>query len=221
MIIAIDGPAGSGKSSTAKTVAQRLGILHLDTGAMYRAVTLKCLRLGIHFDDTPALADMMADTTINFSGTLPDIRTLLDGEDVSSAIRSDSVTKNVSDYCKPTIVREALVAQQQQIGANSSLISEGRDVTTVVFPQADIRLFMTASVAKRAERRLIDFQKMGVHKTLSELIDEIEVRDHKDSSRENSPLYQAEGVTLFDTTNLSFDEQVEAIITMARAHHKL
>jgi len=220
MIVAIDGPAGSGKSSTAKAVAMNLGYVHLDTGAMYRAITLKSLQEGVDFNDLETLKELVDSTTITFEGVLPDNRTILDGVDVSEAIRSDEVTKNVSDYCAPTVVREALVEQQRRIGESANTVCEGRDMGSVVFPNAELKVYMVASVEARAARRQMDFQKMGVEKSIEELIADIDERDRKDSSRENSPLYQSEGSTLLDTTNLEFDEQVASIVNKVRELEK-
>ena len=157
MIIAIDGPAGSGKSTTAKLVAQRLGIIHLDTGAMYRAITLKALREKIPASDTAALGALVRRTTLSFSGIPPEMKVWMDGEDVSMAIRNDEVTKNVSDYCVPKAVREALVEQQRAMGRAGSAVCEGRDIGTVVFPNAELKFFMVCSVTERARRRQKDF----------------------------------------------------------------
>ena len=216
MIVAIDGPAGSGKSSTAKQVASTLGIVHLDTGAMYRAVTLHCLNEGIDFRDEAAMAAAMGNIVISFSGTPPDTRTWLNGVDVSDAIRSDEVTKNVSDYCAVACVREALVRQQRDIGISGSLVCEGRDMTTVVFPSAELKIYMTASVEERAKRRKLDFEKLGVAKTLEELIADIAERDRKDSSRANSPLMQAADAILLDTTGMTLSQQIKWIVERAR-----
>ncbi|MBD3345388.1 MAG: (d)CMP kinase [Chitinivibrionales bacterium] len=215
MIIAIDGPAGSGKSSTAVEAARRLGFLHLDTGAMYRAITLKCLRQGIDPTDTPALASLMEHTELDFSGVPPHTTVWMDGEDVSTAVRSDEVTRNVSDYCKPMVVRNALVAQQREIGKSISVVCEGRDIGTVVFPDAELKFFMVASVEERARRRQKDFLKLGITKSLDNLIEEIRERDHKDSSRENSPLCKAGDAEEIDTTTMSFDQQVSRIVEKA------
>lgn len=216
MVIAIDGPAGSGKSSTAKEVARRLGFVHLDTGAMYRAVTLKCLRTGVHFEDIAALSELMKQTDISFTGTPPEVRVWLDGEDVSEAIRSDEVTRNVSDYCKPDIVRRELVAQQREIGRSQSVVTEGRDVTTVVFPDAELKFFMVATVEERARRRMKDFEQLGIKKSIDELVEEIRERDHKDSTRDHSPLRKADDAEEIDTTSMNFEEQVSYIVQQAR-----
>jgi len=217
MIIAIDGPAGSGKSSTARAVAARLGITYLDTGAMYRAITLKCLRLGISSQDTEALAKLTSQTVISFTGVPPESHIWMDGEDVSLQIRSDEVTRNVSDYCAPSVVREALVKQQREIGKNNSVVCEGRDIATVVFPDADLKFFMVASVEERARRRQKDFEKLGIHKSIDELKEEISLRDHKDSTRENSPLQKAADAEEIDTTNMTLESQIEYIVNRAAA----
>lgn len=211
MIIAIDGPAGSGKSSTAKAVAARLGITYLDTGAMYRAITLKCLRKGISYTDNEALKNLVSSTSITFTGVPPDLNVWLDGENVTDAIRSDDVTKNVSDYCAPTVVREALVEQQRRIGQESSVVCEGRDIGTVVFPNADLKFYMIASVEERARRRQKDFEKLGVQKSIEELVKDITVRDNKDSTRANSPLRKASDAEEIDTTGMTLEQQVELI----------
>ena len=215
MIIAIDGPAGSGKSSTARLVAARLGITLLDTGAMYRAVTLKCLRQGIPVTDHAALRNVVAETDISFAGTPPDMRIFMDGEDVSGAIRSDEVTKNVSDYCAPLVVRRQMVKQQRKVAAGRSIVCEGRDIGTVVFPDAECKFFMVASVEERARRRQKDFLEAGVDKSIPELVTDISARDKKDSTRENSPLSKASDAEEIDTTAMTLDEQVDRIIKKA------
>ena len=217
MIIAIDGPAGSGKSSTAKLVANALHVLHLDTGAMYRAITLKCLRQGIAFTDNEAMGRTMRLTAISFTGTPTDMRVWMDGEDVSEAVRGDDVTKNVSDYCTVPVVREELVGLQRKIAEGQSVVCEGRDIGTVVFPAADLKFFMVASIEARARRRKIDFERMGVHKDLAGIITEIKERDRKDSTRLHSPLKKADDAIEIDTTHLTIDEQVEFIVEKAKA----
>ncbi|MGB7568403.1 MAG: (d)CMP kinase [Chitinivibrionales bacterium] len=217
MIIAIDGPAGSGKSSTARMVAQALKILHLDTGAMYRAITLKCLRQGIAFTDTDAMGIIMRQTSIAFTGTSPDMRVWMDGEDVTGAIRGDEVTKRVSDYCTVPVVREELVGLQRKIAEGQSVVCEGRDIGTVVFPDADLKFFMVASIEERARRRKIDFERMGIKKDVTEIIAEITERDRKDSTRRQSPLKKADDAVEIDTTHLSINEQVALIVEKAKA----
>ena len=216
MIIAIDGPAGSGKSSTAKAVAEKLKYQHLDTGAMYRVITLKALRSGVDCRDDAKMGELTKNTTIEFDGIIPNVRVFMDGEDVSKEIRSDEVTKNVSDYCTVKIVRELLVEQQRKIAESGNWIAEGRDMGSVVFPKAELKIFMTADVRARAERRQKDFEKLGVQKSIEELIEDIETRDKKDSSRENSPLVVPDDAVVINTSDLSFDEQTEKIVELAK-----
>jgi cytidylate kinase len=215
MIIAIDGPAGSGKSSTAKLVAARLGFLHLDTGAMYRAITLKCLRKGLDWHDDAAIADILKTTDITFSGTPPSMKIWMDREEVSESVRSDEVTKNVSDYCKVPVVRSVLVDLQRKIGRSGNTVCEGRDIGTVVFPGAELKFFMVASVEERAKRRQKDFEKIGVKKSIAELVADISARDHKDSTREKSPLVKAYDAIELDTTNMTLEKQVQFIVDLA------
>jgi len=215
MIVAIDGPAGSGKSSTAKAAAARLGMTYLDTGAMYRAVTLKAMRLNIPYTDDAALENILKETVITFDGAPPDVRIIMDGEDVSAAVRSDEVTKNVSDYCARDCVRKALVEQQRRIAEGQSVVCEGRDIGTVVFPNAEVKIFMSASVEERARRRQRDFAAMGVEKPIGELIADIEARDRKDSTRANSPLVKADGAIEMDTTGMTLEDQIAFIVGLA------
>ncbi|MDD5675565.1 MAG: (d)CMP kinase [Chitinivibrionales bacterium] len=220
MVIAIDGPAGSGKSTTAKLVASRLGMVHLDTGAMYRVITLACLRKNIKADDNAGLAKIVRETEISFSGTPPSTKIWMNGEDVSKEIRGDAVTKNVSDYCAPVVVREALVNQQRSLGGSQSVVCEGRDIGTVVFPKAEYKFFMVASVAARAARRQKDFNSLGQKKTLPELMAEIDERDRKDSGRALSPLRKADDAIEIDTTDLSIEQQVSFIIDTVERDRK-
>jgi CMP/dCMP kinase len=217
MVIAIDGPAGSGKSSTAQLVAAALHILHLDTGAMYRAVTLKCLRQAIPSTDENALALVMKGTELSLSGSPPEMKILMDGEDVSEAIRGDEVTKNVSEYCAVPLVREKLVELQRSIVGSQSLVCEGRDIGTVVFPNAELKFYMVASSEERARRRQKDFQRLGLQKSIDELRSEIAERDRKDSVRRHSPLRKAVDAEEIDTTSMTLEEQVRYIVDKAKS----
>lgn len=220
MIIAIDGPAGSGKSSTAKKVARRLNITYLDTGAMYRVITLAALRKGIAADDENALGCLVKETAISFTGVPPETSVFMNGEDVSDEIRGNAVTARVSDYCAPSVVRTALVEQQRSIGKETSLVCEGRDIGTVVFPDAEIKIFMTASVRERALRRQKDFRQLGIDKTLKVLEEELAARDLKDSTRKNSPLMKAGDAVELDTTGMTIDDQVDWIVQRAETMMK-
>jgi cytidylate kinase len=221
MIIAIDGPAGSGKSSTARRVADALHILHLDTGAMYRAITLKCLRNHIGLSDEKALAEVMKNTLMTVRGRPPKMQLWMDGENVSKAIRGDDVTKNVSDYCAVPLVREKLVELQRAIAKGQSIVCEGRDIGTVVFPDAELKFFITASIEERAKRRMKDFERMGIAKSKSELIAEIADRDRKDSTRKHSPLLKAADAREIDTTSMTLEEQVRLIVDAAKLTGKV
>jgi len=216
MIIAIDGPAGSGKSSTARQVAARLGFMLLDTGAMYRAVTLKGLRRGIPAADHGALEKVVAETDIRFAGRPPELRIFMDNEDVTDAVRGDEVTKNVSDYCAPFGVRRQMVRLQREAAANGPVVCEGRDIGTVVFPEADLKFFITASVEERARRRQKDFEAVGIRKSIAVLREEIAARDKKDSTRENSPLRKAPDAEEIDTTAMTLEEQIVHIVDKAK-----
>jgi cytidylate kinase len=170
----------------------------------------------VPFRDEAKMGDLTQNTKIEFYGVVPNVKVIMDGEDVSKEIRSDDVTKNVSDYCAIKIVRELLVEQQRNIAKGKNSVAEGRDMASVVFPDAELKIFMTANVETRAKRRQKDFEKLGVKKTIEELSAEIEARDKKDSSRKNSPLCKTEDSIEIDTSNLSFEEQTEKIIGLAK-----
>lgn len=213
LIIAIDGPAGAGKSTVTKLVAQRLGYLYLNTGSMYRAVTLKALRVGISLEDVVALTEIAKNCQVEFEsgGSV----TTLDGEDVSKEIRTPEVDKYVSTVSKVSAVREAIVPQQRRIAKDGGVVVEGRDVTTVVFRDADLKLYLDASVEERAKRRYKELLKAQQGVTFDEVIKEIKARDALDSSRENSPLKVATDAVVVDTTNLSIKQVVEKILKLA------
>ena len=208
--IAIDGPAGAGKSTIAKIVANKLGIEYLDTGAMYRAITLKALRLGIDLENESEY-EFIYSTTIDFDNG----RLLLDGEDVSEAIRSLEVTNNASLVSSFGNVRTEMVEQQRKLGGIKAVIVDGRDIGTVVFPDAELKVFLIASPEVRALRRMKEREEKGVNtSTLEETIKEINTRDFKDSTRAISPLKKAEDAIEVDTSNMTIDAVVEEIIRL-------
>ena len=213
--IAIDGPAGAGKSTIAKIVAEKLGYTYIDTGAMYRAVTYKAIRTGIQLENAEALETMLRATDIRLQPTSEGQLVFLDGEDVSSPIRSNEVTANVSQVAAHANIRAILVAMQQALAAQGAVVMDGRDIATHVLPEAELKIFMSASVEERARRRQIDNEKRGIPSTFESLVEEIALRDKKDSEREASPLIQAEDALLLDTTELSIDEAAEAILRLA------
>ena len=209
MIIAIDGPSASGKSTTAKGVAERLGITHLDTGAMYRAVTLGIIEYGIDLDDHERICKFLEELEINFD-SLNDI--WANGHNVTGKIRTTEVSSNVSAVSAISQVREKMVAIQRVIAEGFDCVLEGRDIGTVVFPNADYKFFMVADLEIRAKRRLVELEKIGEISSLSELKSDIQNRDRLDSSRDISPLVQAEDAITIDTGNLTIDEQIEKIV---------
>ncbi|MEK5231472.1 (d)CMP kinase [Lysinibacillus sp. FSL K6-0232] len=214
--IAIDGPAGAGKSTIAKLVAEALGFTYIDTGAMYRAVTYKALQQSIHLDDEEKLADMLATSTIELKPSPQGQLVFLDGQNVSAQIRSNEVTSSVSQVAAHAKVRALLVAQQQKLAANGGVVMDGRDIATHVLKDAELKIFMSATVEERARRRLIDNQKRGIDSSLDKLQEEIALRDKKDSERAASPLIQAEDAIFLDTTALSIDEAAQAILKLAK-----
>ena len=209
MIIAIDGPSASGKSTTAKGVAERLGITHLDTGAMYRAVTLGIIEYGIDLDDHERICKFLEELEINFD-SLNDI--WANGHNVTVKIRNTEVSSNVSAVSAISQVREKMVAIQRAIAEGSDCVLEGRDIGTVVFPNADYKFFLVADLEIRAKRRLVELEKIGEISSLSELKSDIQERDRLDSSREISPLVQAGDAIIINTSKLTIDEQIEKIV---------
>lgn len=214
--IAIDGPAGAGKSTIAKIVAEKLGYTYIDTGAMYRAVTYKALRTGIQLEDAEALENMLRATEIRLQPSAEGQLVFVDGKNVSAPIRSNEVTANVSQVAAYANIREILVAMQQELAAQGGVVMDGRDIGTHVLPRAELKIFMSASVEERARRRQLDNEKRGIPSSIQSLIEEIALRDKKDSEREASPLIQAEDALFLDTTELSIDEAAEAILKLAK-----
>ncbi len=215
LVIAIDGPAASGKSTTAKLVAKKLGYLYIDTGAMYRAMGLKASRLGIPMSDAGAIAAMAGSTSVTQRPGRRGAATYLDGRDVSREIRTPEVSQLASDISTISAVRRRLVAQQQEMGRDGGVVMEGRDITTVVFPDADVKIYMEASVGERARRRQAELARKGINSSLEEIEDQIRARDLQDSSRSDSPLSRAPGAMVIDTTGLSIDRQVELVLEQA------
>jgi cytidylate kinase len=216
-VIAIDGPAGSGKSTTAKILAARLGYQYLDTGAMYRALTWFAIQNGVAPSDGPKLTVLARSVSINFE-THEDInRVFINGQDVTAEIRGPMVTQLVSEVSAHPGVRLAMVEKQREHGAMGNIVAEGRDTTTVVFPHADVKVYLDCDVATRAQRRLIDMARMGVSTTLEEQTAEITRRDKYDSERQHSPLTKARDAYLVETTNTTIEEQVERVLVLLKS----
>ncbi|MCL6477528.1 MAG: (d)CMP kinase [Peptococcaceae bacterium] len=211
--IAIDGPAGAGKSTVARGVASMLGYRYVDTGAMYRAVTLLALEKNIDLDDHRALSELANNAKIDIiENSGEDIIILLNGVDVSEKIRAPLVTKNVSRVASVPGVRKALVAAQKVMAANGGVVMEGRDIGTVVIPDAPFKFYIVASAGERARRRAGDYKKMGLQVDIEKLIAEIEHRDRIDGSRATDPLRPAEDAQIIDCTGMTADEVINLIV---------
>lgn len=211
LIVAIDGPAGSGKSTTAKLLAQRLNYLYIDTGAMYRTVTLFALRKNI-MGKTEDITRLSSELEIMLEFVNGETKVTVSGEDVSQAIRSFEVNQNVSDVSKIEGVRKILVQKQQGMGKNGGVVMEGRDITTVVFPNADVKIYLTALIDERAKRRALEYAQKGTELPVSEVKENLQKRDMIDSNREVSPLTQSPDAIEVDTSDVTIEEQVNIIL---------
>ncbi len=205
-IVAIDGPSGVGKSTLSKLLANELGFINLDTGAMYRAVALAAARRGIDPANMTALGNLVEEVVIDFARDAGIERVLLDGEDVSAAIRTPEISLLTSQVSACPAVREALVRRQRQLGVQGGVVLEGRDIGTVVFPDAEVKFFMVASAEERGRRRFLELQLKGATVDLVKTIAEVEARDTADSNRSHSPLRRAEDAVTIDTSALSIEQ---------------
>ena len=220
MIIAIDGPAGSGKSTTARCLADKLNIVHINTGSMYRAIALKCINTNVDVNNKSDLEDLLGDTYIKFDDNSPE-SLYMDGFDVSIDIRSNRVTEYVSLVSSIKIVRETLVKYQRQIASNIDVVLEGRDIGTAVFPNADYKFFLVADIRERASRRKIELESKKINSvSLDDMILEISERDRMDSTRKYSPLKKAEDAIEIDTTGLTINQQVDSIVSIINKTNK-
>lgn len=211
IIIAIDGPAGSGKSTAAKNIAQNLGFTYLDTGAMYRAITFLALRNGIA-EDTKAVIEMARQINLKLKFENGVTRVFVNDEEVTEQIRSADVNAKVSDISKISEVRTELVKIQKRLGNEGNIVAEGRDVTTVVFPNADLKIFLTASIDVRTKRRLREFHGMNFDITYDEVKENLERRDRIDSGREVSPLRKADDAIEFDNSALTPEQDFNFLL---------
>lgn len=217
-VVTIDGPGAAGKSTTARAVATRLGFLYLDTGALYRALALKALDQGVAPDDDEALDDLIAGTRLDLSDAPEGVHVWLDGVDVSGQIRTPVVSEIASRLAARPGVRRALVEIQRALGLKGPVVAEGRDLGTVVFPAAEVKVFLDAGLEVRSRRRHRELTARGISATLEQVRDDLERRDTRDRERADSPLKPAADARVLDTTSLTPEGQIEAILEVVRAH---
>lgn len=212
LTIAIDGPVGAGKSTVADEVARRLGILHLDTGAMYRALGLTAIQLGVDLQDEEAVTRLCDGTEVSVLHSAEGQRTLVGGKDVTPFIRTQEVSMAASTVSRYAGVRKRMVAIQQQLAEGTDMVLDGRDICTTVLPRATAKIYLTASDEERARRRWEELKKRGVEESFEQVLEEVRQRDKQDMNRPVEPLRQAPDAALVDTTELNFDESVAAIL---------
>ncbi|HEX5082461.1 MAG TPA: (d)CMP kinase [Blastocatellia bacterium] len=221
LIIAIDGPAGAGKSTVARAVARHLGYLFINTGAMYRAVAWKALREGIPLDDASAVGKLAGESLIELTGGVDSMRVLIDGRDVTGEIATPKIGVAASAVSTIPAVRRAMVARQQRMGREGGVVMEGRDIGTQVFPDAEVKIYLDASPEARAQRRYDEDLARGVAvASLEEMKEQIELRDHSDKTRADSPLTQAEDAVYIDSSSMMVDEVVDRIVEIAELRKK-
>lgn len=200
LIVAIDGPSGAGKSSVTSSLAERLGYLHIDTGAMYRALALLVSRAGADIDDEAGLEALCRDVSIEFCRQQGFCRILLNGEDVTSSIRTPEISMLTSRLAARRVVRDILLQMQRRLGASGGVVLEGRDIGTIVFPDAEVKFFLTATPEERGRRRYLELAARGENVMLEETIEQVRERDHQDQNREIAPLVQAPDALVIDST---------------------
>jgi len=212
LIIAIDGPAGSGKSTIARRLAERLRLTYLDSGALYRALTYMCMRDGVDLGDVPAVVKFLEALDIDLQYAAGRQRVLANGRDITAEIRDPAVTRQVYYVAKEPAVRKEMVAHQRAFGKRGDLVAEGRDMGTVVFPNADFKFYLDAGADVRAQRRHRELREKGMEVPLEQLRKEIEQRDRTDMERKVAPLKRAEDATVVDTSDMTIDEVVEHVM---------
>ncbi|MCA9802599.1 MAG: (d)CMP kinase [Cyanobacteria bacterium HKST-UBA02] len=217
--VAIDGPAGAGKSTVAKLLADRLGMLYVDTGAMYRAATWLAIKHGRSLDDGKTIASLVKRADIRLERALTPgghTRVFVDGEEITSQIRTKEISRLVSPVSALPEVREVLVERQKEIARHGSVVLDGRDIGTVVIPDAELKVFLTATPEERARRRVKDLERLGEHADFEVILKDINERDHRDSTREASPLVKADDAVELYTDNLSIEEVVQKLVALCR-----
>ena len=216
MIIAIDGPSGAGKSTLAKRLAKELQFIYLDTGAMYRALALKVLRQGVDLADDARLEELIAGTEIDLEETNGKLAVLLDGVDVAGEIRTPEVSQMASKVSALRIVRARMLELQRDMGRRGSVVAEGRDIGTVIFPDAEVKIFLDASAGERARRRYNELKGAGRAVDYEETLREIEERDKRDSERDLAPLRKAEDAVMMDSSNATADDVATKVLSHIR-----
>jgi CMP/dCMP kinase len=217
MIVAIDGPSGAGKSTLAKRIAKDLRFTYLDTGAIYRALALKILRRGVDLNDSAALSAIVMDTDIDLRGRNGQLQVLLDGEDVSASIRTPEVSQMASKASAIPMVRRRLLDLQRALGQRGNVVAEGRDIGTVVFPDAQVKIYLDASIEERARRRCDELRAAGREVSLKETVSEMEERDKRDSERDIAPLRKADDAVALDSSGLTADGVAEKVLQLVQS----
>ena len=212
MIVAIDGPSGAGKSTLAKRVARELGFTYLDTGAMYRALALKILRQGLNVEDSAKLAELVDSTEIDLVESGGTLKVVLDGTNVSDLIRTPEVSQMASKGSAFPVVRKRMLNLQRRLGKKGNVVAEGRDIGTVIFPHADVKIYLDASVEERARRRYEELRKAGREISFDDTVREMEERDKRDTERELAPLRKAEDAVVIDSSALDAEEVAETVL---------
>lgn len=217
MIVAIDGPSGAGKSTLAKRVAKELRFTYLDTGAIYRALALKILRRRVDLNDTAALSAIVQDSDIDLRGQNGQLQVILDGEDVSALIRTPEVSQMASKASAIPMVRHRLLHLQRELGRRGNVVAEGRDIGTVVFPDAQVKIYLDASIEERARRRFHELRAAGREVSLAETISEMKERDKRDSERDIAPLRKADDALAVDSSGLTADAVAEKVLQLIKS----
>lgn len=218
--VAIDGPSGAGKSTIARAVAAALGFIYVDTGALYRTIGLAASRAGVAGDDVAAVADMLPDLQLELRYMGGSQHVLLNGEDVSEAIRTPEIARYASQVSAIPAVRTYLLDLQRDLARRNCVVMDGRDIGTVVLPDAAVKIFLTASAEKRAERRWLELRQNGQEITRREVLEQMRARDAKDEAREAAPLKQAEDAVLLDTSGLNLAQSIDAVRRLIDEYQK-
>lgn len=216
MVVAIDGPAGSGKGTVTKLVAERLGLVNIDTGAMYRCVALECVNKNIKPEEIEKIAEVLEDIDIQLKREGNSQIVLLNGQDVSKEIRKEQIDENVAKYAAIKIVRDKVTPIQQKMGENANIIMEGRDIGTVVFPNADVKIFLDCSIEERAKRRYKQNIERGLNTPYEEVLSSLIERHKLETERTIAPFVKAEDAILVDSSNMSIEEVVEEVIRIVK-----